>query len=210
MPKKNSLKHYAPDTFYHLYNRGADKRNIFRDKKDYDHFLSLFEKYLTPPPKNSFLIKNTSLHQEIDLICYTLMPNHYHFLVKQHTDKAITKLVRKICTSYSMYFNKKYKRSGTLFEGRFQAVIVETDEQLLHLSRYIHLNSHLAGIFTVKSYPYSSYHFFIGKEKPLWLKPEAVLNYFSKTKKGQTYEDFVLKYLNKEVSFDKKLILEKY
>ncbi len=207
MPKKNSLKKYQPNTIYHLYNRGVDKKNIFKDKKDYEHFLYLIDKYLSPPPEKS-LFTPKSLHGKIELLCYTLMPDHFHLLIKQFTDKAITQFIRKICTAYSMYFNKRYKRNGTLFEGRYRAVIVETNEQLLHLSRYIHLNSHLAGLFTVKAYNYSSYHYFIGKEKPQWLNSQLILNYFNQTQKDQSYEDFVLKYLNKKVSFDKNLILE--
>lgn len=208
VPKKNTLKTYKENTFYHLYNRGVDNRNIFTNKKDYLTFLSTLERYLSPPPEDSSSLKEKSLCEEIDLLAYTLMPDHFHLLVKQAKKDSITRFMRKIGTSYSMYFNKKYKRSGTLFEGRYKAVIVDTDEKLLDLSLYIHLNSHLAGIYTFKAYPYSSYHAFTNKESPPWLKPDHIIAYFNKTNKKLTYEQYVIEHLNKELFFDKNLVLE--
>jgi hypothetical protein len=124
------------------------------------------------------------------------MPNHFHLLVKQLNDRSISGFINSICTRYSMYFNKKYDRVGSLFQGPFRAVLVNNDEYLLHLSRYIHrnpleLNKNLESA-------YSSYKCYIGKQKIPWLKPDFILSYFNKKlnpefKKVQNYQDFVEK-----------------
>lgn len=116
---------FQNDSFYHLYNRGTDKRAIFLEPADYQRFLRAVE------------------HAKKDLVsitAYTLMPNHFHFLVRQQATGGISSFMHRLGTGYTMYFNAKHERSGTLFQGKFKDVAVHTDEQLLHLSRYIHIN----------------------------------------------------------------------
>lgn len=182
MPAKNSLKVYIENGFYHLYNRGVEKRPIFLDDQDYRTFLYFLKKYLSPVQENYILFKQKSLFGKIRLLGYCLMPNHFHLLVKQKITDGITKLIRVICTNYSMYFNKRYKRNGTLFQGKYRAVLIKTDEQLLHVSRYIHLNPLLEGNLNLDfvNYPYSSYQNYLGSKEANWLDNKEILLFFKK------------------------------
>jgi len=159
MPAKNSRKIFAPNSYYHIYNRGVEKRTIFLEDIDYNVFLSYIQTYILPKdektlnyiisdPKAEWKEKNKAIKllrlnnffKSLSLISYALMPNHFHFLVKQKEENIIDRFMNSFCTRYSMYFNKKYKRIGTLFQGVYKAVLVDSDEQLHHLSRYIHRN----------------------------------------------------------------------
>src|SRR3989344_8907196 len=155
MPKKNSIKTYVKNGYYHIYNRGVEKRTIFEEDFDYKVFLNYLKEYLEPvnetkKRKTIFTLKGGSFQgvphqpknyfQRIELIAFCLMPNHFHLLIKQNDQKVIEHFMRSLATRYSMYFNKKYKRVGKLFQGHYKAVLVSDDRQLLHLSRYIHLN----------------------------------------------------------------------
>jgi putative transposase len=125
------------------------------------------------------------------------MPNHFHLLLKQISINGMTKLLRRILTTYSMYFNKRYKRVGHLFQGPYKAALVKDDSYLLHVSRYIHLNPlELKGIILF-NYPYSSYKYFIGRAHAGWVKPNIILSYFDQSKllpflkHYPSYEEFV-------------------
>lgn len=190
MPAKNSLKQFVENSCYHLYNRGVEKRTIFIDAQDYHTFQKYLKEYLSPELGTD----PHSLSKEVDLLAFCLMPNHYHLLVRQYTIYGITKLIRAVCTNYSMYFNKKYDRVGTLFQGRYKAVLIENDRYLLHLSRYIHLNPYTGSV--PKNYAYSSYSYYLGDKNTSWVKPKEILDYFKSSKKtGQndlfSYESFV-------------------
>lgn len=206
MAAKNSVKVYLKNGFYHLYNRGVEKRNIFLDAQDYNVFKLYLATYLLPKdldginsvlasPKASAtkkdkalkLLKLKNFTQSIDLICYTLMENHFHFLVRQTEADAIYHFINALGTRYAGYFNRKYKRVGPLFQGVYKAVLVESEEQLLHLSRYIHLNP----IKINNPYLPSSLSEFLGKTQTNWVKPNCVLDYFSKTNLGNTYASFM-------------------
>lgn len=209
MPAKNILKQYVEEGYYHIYNRGVEKRAIFIDNQDTAVFLHYLKLYLSPltelekmsrdNPKSRlrrFLIKNLS--QEIELLAFSLMPNHIHLLVKQHSKDGITKLMRRLLTSYVMYFNRKYKRIGSLFQSRYKAALVLKDEYLLHLSRYIHLNP-LAIKSSLNFNEFSSYHYYLGKKQANWIKPYEILDYFSSNqrvdnKNTLSYQSFVENY----------------
>lgn len=136
---------FATGEFYHLYSRGVDKKEIFSDQYDFDRFVKFL--YLANnsspitlrnvPPDAFSLDKDDTL---IDIGAYCLMPNHFHILVREHTEGGISKFMSKLLTSHSTFFNNKYKRSGTLFDGRFKARHADTDEYLKYLFAYIHLN----------------------------------------------------------------------
>lgn len=213
MPRKNTIRSFTEEGIYHVYNRGVEKRVIFLDEQDYAVFLHLLKYYLSPIDirhihpllefQNFSIIRPrplANLEKEIDLIAYCLMPNHFHLMLKQHSADGVTKLLGKISTTYAMYFNKRYKRVGYLFQGPYRAVYVESESHLLHLSRYIHLNPfELTGVPPV-SYPYSSYKYYIGLAKAGWIKPDLVLAYFDKSKllpfllKYPSYKNFVEEY----------------
>lgn len=175
MPAKNTLKIYIENGYYHLYNRGVEKRVIFEDKEDYQTFLYLLKNYLTHNPLSPF--SQRSLFGRIELLSFCLMPNHFHLLIKQADKNAISDFIRRLCTAYSMYFNRKYKRNGTLFESRFKASIIDRNEYLLHLSRYIHQNPSniLKKGQKLEDYPYSSFRQYLGLSHQNWVKAEEIL-----------------------------------
>ena len=137
---------FALGEFYHLYNRGTDKRIIFIDEEDRERFTSLM--FLCNSDRNivyrDIPIGLTYGYERggtlVDILAYCLMPNHFHILICGKKDGDASLFMQKLLTAYSMYFNKKYKRTGGLFEGTFKAKHVNTDEHLKYLFAYIHLN----------------------------------------------------------------------
>lgn len=180
MPRKNSVKFYLDNAFYHVYNRGVDKRNIFLEHEDYLYFLHLLKSLLSPEPdKGSTLVGKRTWPQKnffgkIDLLCYCLMSNHFHLLLRQSTSTVVTEFMKSLCTRYGMYFNKKYKRAGSLFQGIFKAVDIDNENYLLWMSRYIHRNP-----ADFENYRYSSYKDYIGEMHTSWVKSKIILDYFS-------------------------------
>lgn len=203
MPPKNSVKQYIEGGWYHVYNRGVEKRTIFLDDRDYRTFLSFLKRYLDPDEKinrATGLINTMSVTDEVILLAYCLMPNHFHLLLKQQTKEGITKLMKRVSSNYAMYFNNRYRRVGPLFQGIYKAVNVGTDEQLLHLSRYIHRNSFTfktQRVDPIPAYEYSSYQYYCGGEQRAgWVHPEGILAFFgSSVARNRTpvrsYEKFV-------------------
>lgn len=228
MPSKNIIKQYLENGHYHIYNRGVEKRDIFLDDQDYRVFLHLLKFYLSPEPQQSqeqhpltTLIGFNpvrprplqSLGGEIELLAYCLMPNHFHLLLKQSTLDGMTKLIRRLSTTYSMYFNRRYKRVGHLFQGAFKAVLVQEDSYLLHLSRYLHLNPVGLTRSNPVNYPYSSYEYYLGNKKAPWIKPELILEYFKNSslvlpKNINSYKKFVEDYLGDSKEFLGRLAIE--
>jgi putative transposase len=209
MPARNSRKQYVEDGYYHIYNRGVEKRQIFMDRQDYGVFLSYLKEYLLPKDVKALMkrlgdpnlpsrekrkvinqLKLNNFSEEITLLAYCLMPNHFHFFVKQKSAMSIDKFMNSLCTRYTMYFNRKYKRVGYLFQGEYKAVLVTSETQFLHLSRYIHKQALALQGVALEPQP-SSYSDYLGRRKTEWVHPEEVLAYFSKTNKNLSYEAFV-------------------
>ena len=218
MPAKNTIKQYLENGYYHLYNRGVEKRLIFLDEQDYSVFLAYLKEYLLPKNENELykslsnpnisykekdkilkLLRLNNFSDEITLLAYCLMPNHFHFFVKQKSHDSIDKFMQSLCTRYSIYFNKKYKRVGSLYQGVYKAVPVETEEQFLHLSRYIHKQALVLQGETLRGWrgQPSSYENYIGLRKTDWLHPEEILEYFSNSSTSLSYEAFVKQEDNK-------------
>jgi putative transposase len=194
MPIRNVIKPYIADSFYHLYNRGWNKGKIFLDDSDYEYFEYLLARTLSDAPiKDSKGREFVWLRPRIDLNSYCLMPNHFHLLVYQRDEMAITDLMRTIIIGYGMYFNKKYGRRGGLFESRFKAVPMRADDQLQHITRYIHLNHH-----DFRVWPYSSYGDYLESARS-WLDVRTVLDLFESPK---IYEQFVLDYEDEQRTRD--------
>ena len=198
MPGKNTIKTYVENGYYHIYNRGVEKRRIFEESEDYKKFLRYLKVYLSPvdvlrredPLIRANLI-GANLAEQLDLLAYCLMPNHFHLLVKQKTKNAITKLMRQVQTAYAMYFNKKYERVGPLFQGIYKACLVDKEDYLLHLSRYIHQNPKERGI-SLSDFPWSSYNAYLGENsRQEWLKTKEILGYFNAQKPNFSYQNFV-------------------
>ena len=137
--------------FYHIFNRGVDKRNIFSDQNDFQRFFQSMLEFnvdysIGSIYWNSFktsklrhqMSKSSSL---VNVVCYCVNPNHYHFILEPSVDEGIEKFMQKLGNGYTKYFNHKHKRSGVLFQGVFKSVHIDSNEYLLHLSVYINLNN---------------------------------------------------------------------
>lgn len=145
----------APGEIYHICTRAVERRNIFLDRADHERVLSLLVHCLPQGVIQSYSVarrlkEDIGLSQSgeglVDLLAYCVMDNHLHLLIKENTDGGTSLYMQRVLNSYAKYFNLRYKRSGPLFTGRFKAVLIDDDEQLLHVSRYIHLNPFVAHI----------------------------------------------------------------
>lgn len=168
---------------YHVLNRGTASQPSFLEKRDYLRAQELMRYYQNKDLPFKYSLFNTFSKERkreileklkeakdilVEIISYCFMPNHFHFLLKQKAENGISKFMGNFTNSYTRYFNAKNKRTGALFEGKFKAKRVETLEQLLHLSRYIHLNPYTSYVIKtfedLKNYPYSSLPEFLGEE----------------------------------------------
>lgn len=186
---------FTNNGFYHVYNRGVEKRQIFMHERDYERFIQTLYYYQFSGPKPRFsthkrfrskdFYKNPKI---VEIICYCLMPNHFHLLLKQVRDNGIQEFLSKLINSYTKYFNTKHRRVGPLLQGQFKAVSINSDEQLLHLSRYIHLNPFVAEITKDwQKFPYSSIKEFMDNKASL-CAIDYVLNFF---KNSDKYKEFI-------------------
>ncbi len=216
---------FVNNEIYHLINRGVAQAPIFLGKNDYRRIMEIINFYrhetpslrfshfhrLSQPQKESFLKKLETNHAPIvEILAFCLMPNHIHLLSRQLKDRGISTFMKQVQASYALYFNTKHRRAGPLFQSVFKAVRMETDEQLLHVSRYIHLNptsSFLIKINDLNNYPWFSFPAYLGKENLQFVETSFILNYF-KDKKG--YESFVFDQAEyqRELEKIKHLILE--
>jgi putative transposase len=196
MPSRNIVREFAPDSYYHVYNRGVEKRVIFTDEQDYSVFLGLLKKYLAGELSNEanrHQFKN--FHGELSLLTYCLMPNHFHLLFYQSSENAITELMRRVSTSYVMYFNNRHNRVGSLFQGPYKASKIDADEYLDHVSRYIHLNPR-----DYKTWPYSSLAYYQANKKANWLDTNNILSRFNNSR--ESYLKFVSDYESNKAEID--------
>lgn len=196
MPGKNILKTFSEDSYYHVYNRGVAKQSIFLDTTDHKTFLGYLKLYLTARDINNKTRPSRQLrnyYQKLTLLAYCLMPNHFHLFVFQKDIEAMTEFMKSLGTKYSMYFNKKYQRVGPVFQGRYKAVMVESETQFIYLSKYIHRNplEILPSGTDLDGYKYSSYQNYLGLFSQPWLTTDEILSYFSKSNSGESYKKFV-------------------
>lgn len=230
---------------FHVYNRGVDKRVTFSTHAEYCRFLLLM--WISRIGKPSLLVrrnvlsatKNILRGKEPDraiftkehdplvaFISWTIMPNHFHFLLVPLVDGGISKFMQKLTNAYTKYFNVLHERNGSLFQGSFQSIEVKDEEYLYHLSRYIHINpAELVepdwkenGVKDWKriqrhltTYPWSSYPDFIGKRNSLLIDRSIVsqlLNIFFNKAGAQEYKKFVNQWLVKDLDFIENYTLE--
>ena len=187
--------------YYHIYNRGTDKRKIFLDKGDHERFVKLLysANSLTPVHLSNYqglaLIEIPKGDSIVDVGAWALMPNHFHLILKEKKENGISEYIHKLLTGYSMYFNTKYHRRGALFEGPFNAKHLDTDEYLKYQYAYIHLNpigiidsgwkdkkikdKPVASKF-LSSYAYSSLQDYAGqnRDERAIIEPESFPDYF--------------------------------
>jgi len=164
----------ANQQIYHVFNRGIERRPVFTSKREYERMLTTlwFYRYAKPgatlshylnlpmPGKRIFEEALITKPMGVSLLAYCLMPNHFHYIVRQEQEGGIRHFLANVTNSHTKYFNLRRHRVGPLFQGTFKAVRVETDEQFLHLTRYVHLNpvkSFLIRLNELEAYPWSSY-----------------------------------------------------
>lgn len=187
MPSRNVIKIDVPESYYHVYARGASRKEIFLDNEDYAVFLNLLKRYLSlEPTKDKLGREYTNYRGGVELLAYCLMPNHFHLLYYQQEEKMISALMRAVLTSYSGYFNRKYKRSGPLFETRYKSSRVSNDMYLMHISRYIHLNPK-----SWRTWRWSSLSEYLGSSTSDWVSPTRIMDLF---KDKSQYREFVADY----------------
>ncbi|MBI2484704.1 transposase [Candidatus Uhrbacteria bacterium] len=195
---------FASGEYYHIYNRGVDKRQIFLSPLDFERFyesLYLFndrsydrkggdkvERTLQLAGAEVFGIDRDPL---ASILSFELMSNHFHMLIRQERDGGVSEFMHRVGTGYTNYFNGLYKRTGSLFEGPFHAVQIQSDAQLIHVIRYIHLNgldgsSHLwregevldwdRALHLLDQYSWSSHHFYMGRDQELPVLNEQLVH----------------------------------
>ncbi len=185
---------FVNNNYYHIYNRGVDRRQTFIDKKDYERFLLGLREFnninvigsLRKQELSSCNYRSSTpapAQKLIDIFAYNLLPNHFHFIIKQLEDAGISKFMHRLSTSYTNYFNIRNKRSGSLFQGRFKAIHINSDEYLIWLSAYIHMNSEIHKIAKVENYPWSNYQEFLKLNN----KENIVLDKFNKIEDYKKY-----------------------
>jgi putative transposase len=173
---------FLPDQYYHIYNRGANRDLIFRCDDNYLFLLKRIKQYVA--------------EYEIAMISYCLMPNHYHFVLRQGSEKQISAFIQAVFNSYTKAFNKMYERTGTLFEERFRAIAIERFDYLLHLCRYVHRNPLEAGLVKHPGqWQFSNYLEWIGQRKGTLVDKEFVHENFPDPSE---YEEFVMTYIPPE------------
>lgn len=236
---------FVTGEIYHIYNRGVEKRNIFMDNQDHFRFINCLAEFndINPaPPSNiRYLLRNPSQATSeclevqllnkvpgrkpiIEILAFCLMPNHYHLLVKQVKDQGIPKFMQKLGTGYTNYFNLRNKRVGSLFQGRFKAILIEEDAHLRHLPTYIHLNpldlefpewrmgnikNMNRALEFLENYRWSSHPEYSGNNKHNFssvIKKDLLLNIFKDTGSLKTYTENFIK--NSDLEKIKDLVLE--
>ena len=216
MPAKNIVKIYQPQSYYHLYNRGVNKEEIFLDYKDYKTFLGYLKFYLTLPNLQGSTLKVSpsrnlkNYFQKLKLLAYCLMPNHFHLMVYQEEADGINFFMRSLATKYSMYFNRVHQRVGHVFQGIYKAVNITSEEQFLYLSKYIHRNpiEILPIGINLEGYQYSSYGNYLRVFYQSWVEPEEILSYFSRRKYDNSYKEFVDEFEERDAFKVKDIVIE--
>ena len=215
---------FANEGIYHIFNRSIEQRPVFTTKREYNRATLTFDfyRFKSPPlrlakflqlektAREIFFINLKKADKQVEIISYCLMPNHFHFLLRQTSENGITKFLSNFANSYTRYFNTKQKRKGPLFEGIFKAVYIETDEQLIHVSRYIHLNP--IASFLIKEndldfYPWSSFPEFLNESTDVICNKSTILNFFPSKKKYRQFVHDRIDYAQKLEKI-KHLILE--
>lgn len=205
----------ANNEVYHVFNRGIELRPTFTTKKEYERALITLNFYRFKNPslrlskvlllekkeREKFFLKLIKEGQKlVDVLSYCLMPNHFHFLLRQRLENGISEFLSNFSNSYTRYFNIKHQRNGALFQGIFKAIIIENEEQFIHVSRYIHLNPVVSFVIkneNLETYLWSSLPEFLGATERGICTREILDLFPSKAK--------YLKFLYDQVDYAKKL-----
>lgn len=215
----------ADNQIYHIFNRAIDRQTIFTSKWEYKRAIETFKYYrfanltfkfsqLLNLPEDDRQKTTLELNQKneklVEFIAFCIMPNHFHFLVKQLKPNGISKFISNFTNSYTRYFNTKHERKGHLFEGLFKAVLIESDEQLIHLSRYIHLNPVVSFIIKqeeLENYSWSSLPEYLRLNNENLCSKELVMSMFPSLEDYKKFVTDQIKYAQ-ELEKIKHFILE--
>lgn len=207
--------------YYHIYNRGTDKRIIFEDSFDLLRFFQSIQEFNTIDPigsiyENRFKDKQLGSRSTklVDIVCYCLNHNHYHFILTPLVENGIEKFMQKLGGGFTRYFNIKYERSGVLFQGKFKSIYIETDKYLMYLSAYVNLNNRihktLLGTPTTKS----SWEEYIGGNKESICNKSIILDRYKNIEDYKKFAESVVQgvvrnRLQDDLNLDKDLLIEK-
>jgi putative transposase len=208
---------FVTGEYYHIYNRGVEKREIFLCKRDYLRFLESMKEFNDAKPVYSLFLHRKlkrrgvldvgRLKELVEIVCYCLNPNHFHFILKQAEENGISEYMKRIGGGYTKYFNHHNHRSGFLFQGRFKSVHIKTNAQLLYLSAYINKNRYIHGYRDDLNWSFSSFQEYIGTRNNGICNTNVILNQFERKRE---YRDFMQEnalYM-KEKKEDEKYLLE--
>ncbi len=210
MPSKNHIRQFEPESVYHVYNRGVNKCDIFLDQRDYAVFLSFLKYALLSDSEQQrtadldisalseaqrFNLRRLGLAGKVELLSFCLMPNHFHLLLYQHSPDGVTKIMRSIATGFSIYFNKRHKRVGALFQGKYKASKINSEAYWQHISRYIHLNP-LDLMEDYKLYPYSSFRYYTRTHNAEWINTKLITELFFSIKNYEKFHDDYIPHRN--------------
>lgn len=213
------------EEIYHVFNRSIGRYPIFGQNRHYQRGLDLVNFYRFDKPalrfshynrlpesqKNDFMENLRKTPKRIKILAYCLMPNHVHFLLKQLTKKGIADFMSNFQEGYAKYFNIKEERTGSLFQSMFKAIRIETEEQLIHVSRYVHLNPLTSYVIKdmeeLETYPWCSFAEYMGKTNYGILDKEEILGYFPTSKSLKEFTESQVEY-QRELARIKHLILE--
>lgn len=203
---------FVNNEYYHIFNRGVDKRKIFLDQNDMKRFFQSINEFNVLNPigsiyENQFIKSKNKQNKLVNFICYCLNPNHYHFILEQCVDSGIEKFMHKFGTGYTKYFNHKYKRSGSLFQGNFKSVYIDSNEQLLHVSAYVNLNYkvHQLGSLASKS----SWNEYVKNDNNGFCKKEIILSQFNNPIEYKNFTENSLEdIIERKEEFKKMFLLE--
>jgi len=191
MPSKNIQREDIPGGFYHVYGRGAARRLIFVHDEDRQYFIELLRRYLGP--EEMYDINNNpypSYRGEVQLMAFCLMGTHFHMLLYQAESGRIAEFMKSLISSYTRYYNRKHASYGALLESRYRAVLIQNENYLVHLTRYIHFNPD-----DYESYEWSSLRYYLGEPDPDWLSAAELIEIANLSPSYyhalmQDYEDF--------------------
>ncbi|MBU1046551.1 transposase [Patescibacteria group bacterium] len=216
--------------YYHIYNRGTDKRIIFKDKWDLERFLKSMDKFNVLDPIGSLQINqyknelSSPTTKLVDVVCYCLNPNHYHFILTPLIEGGIEKFIQRLSGGYTRYFNEKYRRTGVLFQGKYKSILINSDKYLTYLGAYVNLNNRIHQLSSrttklenkdKKMFWKSSWEEFIDENKDIICNKSILLDRYNGNIKE--YKEFaesvvkgvVSKRLNDRLSLDENLLIEK-
>lgn len=188
---------FVEKEFYHIYNRGVDKRKIFSDKNDMGRFFKSMSEFNTIDPigsiyEKSFDKKSGTDKPLVKFVAYCLNPNHFHFILEQVADRGIEKFMHRLGTGYTKYFNERNSRSGSLFQGRFKANHIDSNEYLLHVSAYVNLNYKVHKLIKDHDLYLSSWDEYIFPKATGFCKKEMTLGQFKSSARYKKFAEETL------------------